>query len=87
MPVGPPTTHRNPQHQLWFADNATGSWTIAWYDRSGGPYQIRQRGPRHLWDEIEDAYRWGCDQGEPPLTQWRLSISSAQQTTSLAAVH
>jgi hypothetical protein len=82
----PPTATR-PQHQLWFADHATGSWAIARYDRSGGPYQIRQRGPRHLWDEIEDAYRWWCAQGEPPLTQWRLTISSGQQTTSLATVH
>jgi hypothetical protein len=78
----PPTATR-PQHQLWFADHATGSWASARYDRCGGPYQIRQRGPRHLWDEIEDAY-WWCDQGKPSLTQWRLTISSDQQTTSLA---
>lgn len=82
----PPSATR-PQHQLWFADNATGSWAIARYDRSGGPYQIRQHGPRHLWDEIDDAYRWWCDHGEPPLTRWRLSISPDQQTTSLAAAH
>jgi hypothetical protein len=37
-----------------------------------------------LWDEIDDAYRWWCDQGKPPLTQWRLNIRSDQQTTSLA---
>jgi protein-L-isoaspartate O-methyltransferase len=80
----PPTAGRT-QHQLWFADNATGSWAIARYDRSGGPYQIRQRGPRHLWDEIEDAYWWWCGQGEPPLTRWRLNISVDQQTSSLAA--
>ncbi|MGH3914484.1 MAG: methyltransferase domain-containing protein [Pseudonocardiaceae bacterium] len=80
----PPTATR-PQHQLWFADHATGSWAIARYDRCGGPYPIRQHGPRHLWDEIDDAYRWWRDQGEPPLTQWRLSISPDQQTTSLAA--
>ena len=82
----PPTAIR-PRHQLWFADNATGSWALACYDRSGGPYQIRQCGPRHLWDEIEDAYQWWCNQGKPPLTQWRLTMSSDQQTTSLAATH
>lgn len=79
----PPTDIR-PHHQLWFADNATGSWALARYDRSGGPYQIHQHGPRHLWNEIEDAYRWWCDQGEPPLTQWRLAITSDQQTAALA---
>ncbi len=82
----PPTATR-PQHQLWFADHATGSWATAWYDRGGGPSQIRQHGPRPLWDAIDDAYRWWRDQGEPPLTQWQLTISSDQQTTSLAAAH
>ncbi|MGQ0777501.1 MAG: hypothetical protein ACT4NY_24340 [Pseudonocardiales bacterium] len=82
-----PPTATHPQHQLWFTDPTTGSWAIARYDRSGGPYPIRQYGPRQLWDEIEDAYRWWCDQGEPPLTHWRLNISSNQQTTSLAAAH
>jgi hypothetical protein len=64
----PPTATR-PYHQLWFADHATGSWAIARYDRSGGPYQIRQHGPRRLWTEIETAYQWWHDQGEPSLTQ------------------
>ncbi|MGH3798354.1 MAG: methyltransferase domain-containing protein [Pseudonocardiaceae bacterium] len=80
-----PPTPTHPQHQLWFTDNPTGSWALARYDRSGGPYQIRQHGPRHLWDEIEDTYRWWRDQGEPPLTRWRLSITSDHQTTSLAS--
>ncbi|MFN2497245.1 MAG: methyltransferase domain-containing protein [Pseudonocardiaceae bacterium] len=78
----PPTATR-PYHRLWFADNTTGSWAIARYDRSGGPYQIRQHGPRHLWTEIEIAYQWWHDQGEPPLTQWRLTISSDRQTATL----
>jgi hypothetical protein len=52
----PPTTHR-PAHRLWFADNTTGSWALAQYDRSGGPYQIRQHGLRGLWREIEAAYQ------------------------------
>ncbi|MGH3903902.1 MAG: methyltransferase domain-containing protein [Pseudonocardiaceae bacterium] len=79
----PPTT-KQPHHHLWFADHAAASWAIACYDRDPGPYQIRQHGPRHLWNEIEDAYRWWLNQGEPPLTQWRLTISSDQQTAALA---
>ncbi|MGQ0774128.1 MAG: methyltransferase domain-containing protein [Pseudonocardiales bacterium] len=78
-----PPTATHPHHHLWFADQVTGSWAIARYDRSGGPYQIRQHGPRHLWKEIETAYQWWCDQGEPPLTQWRLTISDDQQTVAL----
>jgi protein-L-isoaspartate O-methyltransferase len=78
----PPTAER-PQHQLWFADNATGSWALARYDRSGGPYQIRQHGPRRLWTERETAYQWWSDQGKPPLNRWRLTISSDQQMATL----
>jgi protein-L-isoaspartate(D-aspartate) O-methyltransferase len=75
----PPSANR-PQHQLWFADNATGSWALARYDRTGGPYVIRQHGPRRLWNEIEDAYLWWCGQGTPSLGRWRLIVSSDQQT-------
>ncbi len=78
----PPTTARA-AHQLWFADNATGSWAVARYDCTGGPYQIRQHGPRRLWNEIETAYQWWSDQGKPPLNQWQLTISSDQQTAAL----
>ncbi|MGH3824411.1 MAG: methyltransferase domain-containing protein [Pseudonocardiaceae bacterium] len=78
----PPTIERT-HHQLWFADNATGSWAIARYDDTGGPYQIRQHGPRRLWDEIAAAYQWWLDQGKPPLTQWQLTIGSDQQSATL----
>ncbi|MGH3974692.1 MAG: methyltransferase domain-containing protein [Pseudonocardiaceae bacterium] len=79
----PPTADR-PAHQLWFADNATRSWAVARYDRTGGPYQIRQHGPRRLWNEIENAYQWWSDQGKPSLNQWQLTISSDQQTATLS---
>ncbi len=78
----PPTADRA-AHQLWFADNSTGSWAVARYDRTGGPYEIRQHGPRRLWNEIEAAYQWWSDQGKPPLNQWQLTISSDQQTATL----
>jgi hypothetical protein len=78
----PPTAER-PQHQLWFADNATGSWALARYDRNGGPYQIRQHGPRRLWNERENAYQWWSGQGKPPLGRWQLTISSDQQMATL----
>lgn len=79
----PPTADR-PAHQLWFADNRTGSWALAQYDRSGGPYQIRQHGLRSLWSEIEAAYQWWTDQGRPSLNQWELTVSSDQQSAALA---
>lgn len=78
----PPTAARA-AHQLWFADNATGSWAVARYDRTGGPYQVRQHGIRRLWNEIETAYQWWSDQGKPPLDRWQLTISRDQQTAAL----
>lgn len=78
----PPTADRT-AHQLWFADNATGSWAVARYDRTDGPYQVRQHGPRRLWNEIETAYQWWYGEGKPSLNQWQLTISSDQQTASL----
>jgi hypothetical protein len=61
----------------------TGSWAIARYDGTGAPYQIRQHGRRRLWEEIAAAYKWWLDRGKPPLTQWRLTIRSDQQTAVL----
>jgi protein-L-isoaspartate(D-aspartate) O-methyltransferase len=79
-----PPTAKRPHHQLWFADNPTGSWAIAQYDHSGGPYRIRQHGSRQLWNEIDTAYHWWLNQGKPPLSQWQLTINSEQQTATLA---
>ncbi|MGQ0778928.1 MAG: hypothetical protein ACT4NY_31710 [Pseudonocardiales bacterium] len=52
----PPTDER-PQHLLWLLDPTSQSWAVARYDSSSGPRQIRQHGPRHLWDEVETALR------------------------------
>jgi len=78
----PPTANR-PHHQLWFADNPSRSWALARYDCTGGPYQIRQHGPRRLWDEIEAAYLWWCAQDAPSMDRWRIIISSDQQAVTL----
>ncbi len=64
-------------------DGLSGSWAVAQYDPTGGPYQIRQYGPRCLWNEIENAYQWWSDQGKPPLNKWQLTINSDQQTVTL----
>lgn len=78
----PPTADRL-AHQLWFADNTTRSWAVARYDRSGGPYRIRQHGPRRLWNEIEAAYQWWIEQGKPALNQWQITISRDRQRATL----
>lgn len=78
-----PPTADCPTHQLWFADNTTGSWAVAQYDRTGGPYQIRQHGPRSLWGEIEAAYQWWIAQGKPALSHWQITISRDRQRATL----
>jgi hypothetical protein len=79
----PPTADRA-AHQLWFADNVTGSWAVAQYDRTGGPYRVRQHGMRSLWSELESAYRWWTDHGKPALNQWLITISSDRQSATLS---
>ncbi|MGH4017496.1 MAG: hypothetical protein ACRDSL_26960, partial [Pseudonocardiaceae bacterium] len=43
------------------------------------PWQVRQIGPRRLWDEVEAAYDWWHEQGEPGMDQFGVTISPVQQ--------
>lgn len=71
------------QHVLWFSDSTSGSWATAYYDRNPGPYLVRQHGPRRLWNEIEAAYRWWQDHGEPGFDNWIFTVTPHRQTTEL----
>jgi protein-L-isoaspartate O-methyltransferase len=77
----PPTDERT-HHLLWLLDPTGGSWAVARYDGSRGPRQIRQHGPRRLWDEVEAAFRFWAATGKPPLEQSRITITPEGQTVS-----
>ncbi|GAA0645860.1 methyltransferase domain-containing protein [Kutzneria viridogrisea] len=78
----PPVPGR-PQHQLWLLDPVGGSWALARYDSTTGPRQIRQCGPRRLWDETEAAFRQWAALGKPPLERSRLIVTRTTQTVQV----
>lgn len=77
----PPTDDRT-HHLLWLLDPSGGSWAVARYDDSPSPRQIRQHGPRRLWDEVEAAFRTWAAWGKPPLDQSQITITPTTQTVS-----
>lgn len=77
----PRTPGRNPRHGVaWLGDPLSGSWASVIPGDTKDRYEVRQRGPRRLWQEVEAAYRWWLDQGKPTLDQWRFTVSPDRQT-------
>lgn len=64
-------------------DPLSGSWASVIPGNTKDRYEVRQRGPRRLWEEVESAYRWWQDQGKPTLDQWRFTVSPDRQTADL----
>ncbi|MBO0876987.1 MAG: hypothetical protein J2P19_26730 [Pseudonocardia sp.] len=58
---------------MWLLDPATRSWALV---RIGSelPYRVRQGGPRRLFDEVADAYRWWQESGEPSVSDWAITV-------------
>lgn len=65
---------------LWFVDPRSRSWACMSYSDDADPSDIRQAGPRRLWDEIETAHQWWIDAGKPDLHAWQFTITSNGQT-------
>lgn len=65
---------------LWLIDPESRSWaSLRHHPERPGPYQVRQLGPRMLFDEVETAYRWWVDLGEPAVDRWRFTVSTEGQ--------
>lgn len=80
----PRTPGRNPHHGVaWLGDPLSGSWASVVPGDTKDRYEVRQRGPRRLWEEVESAYLWWLDQGKPTLEQWRFTVSPDRQTADL----
>ena len=74
----PPTEQRT-HHLLWLFDLAGGSWAVARYDGTSGRREIRQHGPRRLWDEIEVAFRSWAAEGKPSLDRSQIIVTPDSQ--------
>jgi protein-L-isoaspartate(D-aspartate) O-methyltransferase len=60
---------------LWFLDPHSESWATLSYSADTDIYDVRQAGPRQLWDEIEIAHQWWINVGKPDLHAWRFTIT------------
>jgi hypothetical protein len=60
------------QHQSrwgWrLLDPRSESWATLSYSPDTDAYDVRQAGPRQLWDEIETAHQWWINAGNPACT-------------------
>ena len=61
-------------------------WSCSWATlqiTTEAPYEVRQSGERKLWDEVETAYRWWVEAGEPAVDTWRFTIAPSGQRVEL----
>lgn len=68
---------------VWLSDPVSGAWTSV-VPAGHGRFLVRQTGIRRLWDEVEVAYRWWRESGEPFITEWRWTITPDRQRIGLA---
>jgi protein-L-isoaspartate(D-aspartate) O-methyltransferase len=81
--------HRPTDHHagvLWFLDPHSQSWAALNY--SADTDDVRQAGPRQLWDEIETAHQWWINAGKPDLHSWHFTITPhGQKIEQIAPRH
>ncbi len=72
--------HGELHHNLELDDGATKSWAQLDADLTDpAPFTVRQLGPRKLWDEVEAAYDWWHEQGEPGLDRFGFQSCDGRQ--------
>ncbi|QWF80709.1 hypothetical protein [Amycolatopsis sp. CA-230715] len=65
-------------HVVELGDRTTGSYASLEAD-----WTVRQCGPRRLWDEVEAAYGWWHEHGEPGADRFGVTITAGTQTVWL----
>ncbi|MEV0192022.1 methyltransferase domain-containing protein [Kitasatospora purpeofusca] len=60
--------------RVWVATTDAGSWAAVDPDCT-----VRQYGPRRLWAEVEEAYRWWEERGRPGPARFGLTVTAAGQ--------
>jgi len=69
---------------VWFLDPSSRSWARFCYQPDTCRWPVHQFGPRRLWDEVTAAYQWWNQAGQPPVTQWRFTVTPDGQQVELA---
>jgi protein-L-isoaspartate O-methyltransferase len=73
-------TPERPHGVAWLVDTCSGSWASVVPGDAEGRYDVRQHGPRRLWNEAEAAHRWWRHSGEPTLEDWEFVVTPDRQT-------
>ncbi|GAA1158524.1 methyltransferase domain-containing protein [Streptomyces hebeiensis] len=64
---------------VWFYGLSDASWAVVVF-RDGSPESaVYQSGPRRLWDEAEEAYRWWVKEGRPGPGRFGLTVTRRGQ--------
>lgn len=67
-----PHTH----YRVTLSDLAGGSWATVTTDPDQlGEAEVRQHGPRRLWDEVHAAYRWWEQRGKPDPNRFGVTVT------------
>jgi protein-L-isoaspartate O-methyltransferase len=67
-----------PADTLLLSHTASQSWASLTAGTDG--HEVTQYGPRRLWDELEAAYDWWVDTGQPSCDRFGLTVTSGGQT-------
>ncbi|MFJ7906461.1 methyltransferase domain-containing protein [Kitasatospora sp. NPDC096204] len=67
----------------WLFDTAVTSWATVDSTPGESRFEVRQSGPRRLWDELEAAYHRWESAGRPGYERYGLTVTPAGQTAWL----
>jgi protein-L-isoaspartate(D-aspartate) O-methyltransferase len=68
---------------LWLIDQNSRSWASVDYTPEVSTYEVNQLGLRNLWDEVEAAYSWWHEHGQPSGSDWQFTISPIGQRVKI----
>lgn len=74
---------RDGARPVWLYGLSDRSWAVVMFRDGEKEACVWQSGPRRLWDEVEAAYRWWVEQGEPNHTRFGLTVTPGGQTAWL----
>ncbi len=61
---------------MWFYGLTDRSWACVMFRGGERHASVWQSGPRRLWDEVADAYRWWQERGSPDVTRFGLTVDA-----------
>ncbi|MFF3499652.1 methyltransferase domain-containing protein [Streptomyces sp. NPDC003247] len=64
---------------VWFYGLTDKSWACVMFRDGERHASVWQSGPRRLWDEATDAFRWWKDRGSPGVTRFGVTVDAYGQ--------